>query len=114
MLYRAQSNTGDYTFGFGRACFLSGREAVAQAIKTKLKLFQGDFWEDTSDGLPFFQEIAGQKDKATIDLLFQARVLQTPEVASIASFTSELGADRRYTATMTVTTNTGETVEVTI
>jgi len=114
MLYRALSPTGDYTFGFGRGCFISDDAAVAQAVQTKLTLFTGDFWENLNDGLPFFQEIAGSSDKALIDLLYQSRILQVPNVVSIASFSSNIDAKRVYTAQISVKTSFGTTVEVTI
>lgn len=113
MKYRRLSSTGDYTFGFGNNCFVSDTEAVAQAIKTKLSLLQGDYWEDLTDGLPFFQSIAGSNDKAAIDALYQARVLETPNVSSISSFESAL-SNRVYTATIGVVTAYNTTVEVTV
>lgn len=113
MKYRRLSLDRDYVFGFGNNCFVSGSDAVAQAIQTKLKMFQGDYWENLEDGLPFFQEIAGEKNVSAIDLLYQSRVLEVPNVTGIESFSSSL-ADRQYTATMTVTTSFGTTVEVTI
>lgn len=100
-------------FGFGNTSFVTDAEAVAQAIKTKLKLFLGDFWEDLNDGLPFFQRIAGTRDKGEMDLLIQTRVLETPNVTGISSFESSIDSSRKYTASMSVTTAFG-TVEVTV
>ena len=115
MKYRRLSSTGDYVFGFGNTSFVSDTEAVAQAIKTKLGLFQGDFWGDLSDGLPFFQSIAGSSNKSAIDLLFQSRVLEVPNVTGITAYSSSLdSAMRKYTATMTVSTAFNTTVEVSV
>jgi hypothetical protein len=114
MKYRQLSSTGDYKFGFGNTCFLNGSEAVAQAIQTKLKLFKGDYWEDLNDGLPFFQSMAGSSDKSAIDLIIQSRVSEVPNVTGITSFSSSIDANRRYAATMTVSTAFGMTVEVSV
>ncbi len=38
MIYRRIDANGDYTFGQGKFNFVSGTEAVAQAIKTNLLL----------------------------------------------------------------------------
>jgi hypothetical protein len=106
MKYRRLSPTGDYVFGFGKTSFYADADAVAQAIQTKLKLFRGEFWEDLDDGLPFFQQIAGSRDKDAIDLLIRSRILDAPNVQTIVSFSSTLQG-RRYTAAAEVLTTFG-------
>lgn len=106
MKYRRLSPTGDYVFGFGNTSFYTDADAVAQAIQTKLKLFQGEWWEDLDDGLPFFQQIAGSRDKDAIDLLIRSRILDTPNVLMITTFSSTL-QDRKYTASADVLTTYG-------
>jgi dihydroxyacid dehydratase/phosphogluconate dehydratase len=113
MKYRRLSADGDYVFGFGNTNFLVGADAVAQAIGTKLKMFQGDFWENLNEGIPFFQEIAGNGNPALIDLLIQTRIKETPGVSGIAFFVSSL-TNRAYSATASVSTIYGATVEVTV
>jgi hypothetical protein len=39
---------------------LTDTSAVAQAIKTRLNLFLGEWWENLNIGLPVFQAILGQ------------------------------------------------------
>lgn len=109
MKYRRISQTGDYVFGYGNTSFVTDLEAVRQAILTKLKLFQGEFWEDLDDGLPFFQQIAGSRDKDTIDMLIRSRILATPKVISIQTFTSKIIEGRRYMATISINTAYGTT-----
>ena len=104
MKYRRITAEGDYAFGFGNTSFVTDIDAVRQAIQTKLKLFQGEFWEDLNDGLPFFQQIAGTTSKDSIDLLIRARILSTPQVIEISSFQSSIGVDRKYKATVGVNT----------
>ena len=106
MKYRRLSPAGDYVFGFGNTSFLTDAQAAAQAIQTKLKMFQGECWEDLNDGLPFFQSIAGNRDQAAIDLLVKARILETPNVQSITSFSSSL-ENRKYSMTAAVSTTFG-------
>lgn len=116
MKYRRLSPTGDYIFGFGNTSFLTDTDAVAQAINTKLKLFQGEFWENTGEGLPFFQQIAGQQISAEeINLLIQERILQVPNVTEIISLSGQIDkTSRKYSASITVRTSFGTTVEVNI
>jgi hypothetical protein len=113
MKYRRLTDDGDYTFGFGNNCFISDTDAVAQAIGTKMNMFKGDYWADQSEGLPFFQKIAGNSDKNTVDSLLEARILETPGVSSISSISSSI-ANRKYTATITVVTAYSTTVEVSV
>jgi hypothetical protein len=111
--YRKLSSTGDYLFGFGNNCFYTDADAVGQAISTKLNMFQGDCWLNLDDGLPFFQEIAGSRDKDAIDLLIQTRIYDAPDVSSISSFTSSIdGETRKYSFTASVITTYGTTEEV--
>lgn len=113
MKYRKLSPTGDYMFGYGNTSFVSDIEAVRQAIYTKLKLFQNEWWEDLNDGLPFFEQIAGTYDKNNIDTLIRNRILETPNVTSVKSLDSKISEDRKYSATVEVNTAYGATtVEV--
>lgn len=107
MKYRRLSSTGDYMFGYGNTSFVTDIEAVRQAIQTKLKLFEEEWWEDLNEGLPFFQQIAGTTNKNSMDLLVQARILETPNVTNIESYSSSISSDRKYTATATVNTSYG-------
>ena len=61
MRYRALSPTGDFSFGKGGQDYLTGTEAIAQAIRTRLLLLLGEWWEDQEDGLPLFQRILGSR-----------------------------------------------------
>jgi len=68
--YRRLIN-GDYSFGRNNGDFLTGIDAVSQAIRTRLLLLKGEWWEDTEQGLPLFQSILGQYETQPIDLLVQ-------------------------------------------
>lgn len=81
---------GDYSFGKGQQNFTYGTYAVAQAIKTRLKLLKGEWWENTAEGLPLFQQIlgaSGTEDKLIIaDFLIKEIIIGTENVKSIESF----------------------------
>lgn len=114
MIYRRQTATGDYTFGQNNLDYLSQKEATAQAIKTRLKLLLGEWWEDTEDGLPLFQQILRQRNTAegmqTIDLLIKERINNTPHVLEITAFKSWTEG-RAYKAEISVDTDFGELTE---
>ena len=84
--------TGDYVFGQGSLDYLTNENAVAQAIKTKIRLLLGEWWEDTNDGFPLFQQALLQRNTdegiQTIDLLVRDRILAVEEVSKITEFSS--------------------------
>ncbi|MDE1703237.1 hypothetical protein [Acinetobacter nosocomialis] len=110
MRYRKLSSDGDYVFGSGKNDFLvNSLEAVAQAILTRLKLWLGEWFADTSDGTGWNQSIVGKQSKNLYELTLHQRVLETPGVNSIVDFQSALDPDtRRLTVLMTVNTIFGE------
>ena len=110
MRYRKLSSDGDYVFGSGKNDFLvNSPEAVAQAILTRLKLWLGEWFADTSDGTGWNQSIVGKQSKNLYELTLHQRVLETPGVKSIVDFQSALDPDaRRLTVSMTVNTIFGE------
>lgn len=114
MIYRALDKEGDYTFGQNSQNFLSGVEAVAQAIYTRLKLFLGEWWMDINDGLPMWQSIlgspSGEANLRAVDNLIKTRIRETQGVDSIVSYTSTFDTNtRRYSFTAEVNTIYGET-----
>lgn len=116
MKYR-KLNNGDYTLGKGEGNFVTGVDAVSQAIKTRLLLLQGEWWEDTNLGLPLFQSILGlpgtPENLHSIDLIIQDQIANTPDVTNILNFESTY-ENRTYSLKCTVETKYGEaTVEVT-
>ena len=87
MHYRRLTATGEYIYGQGSLDYLSDADAAAQAVKTKLKLLLGEWWEDTQDGLPLFQQILLQRATAegiqTAALLIKLRIVEVAEVSFV-------------------------------
>ncbi|HBC94308.1 MAG TPA: hypothetical protein DCZ10_15775 [Pelotomaculum sp.] len=115
MLYRRLDASGDYSFGKSKQDFLSGAEAVAQAVKTNLLLLKGEWWEDVAQGLPLFQSILGQpgitENIRAADLIIKERIAATKGVSSIDDFQSDYSS-RNYSIVCTITAYTGETSTV--
>lgn len=122
MIYRRLDSNGDYVFGQGRSQFLSGSEAVAQAIITNLKLLLGEWWEDVNNGLPLWQSILGipgsEANQLSIDNIIKDRILKTNLngeilVSSIDDYTRTYDATTRiYTFEAVVTTIYSESVVI--
>lgn len=117
MRYRKLDSNGDYTFGGNSNDFYGGTTAVSQAVYTNLKLLAGEWWEDTSQGLPLFQNILGQsgttEKQQAADLLIQGVISNTPGVISIKNYSGTY-SNRTYSISCTVQTQYGDaTVQVT-
>jgi hypothetical protein len=98
--------------GQGLAAFLSDRLAVAQIIATTLKLWGGEWWEDTSKGVPYFGSGLGhpglQQQQSVFTLALQTAILAVPYVNSIADVLTTFGhPNRAYTFTCTANTAFG-------
>jgi hypothetical protein len=111
MRYRKQTSSGDYSFGNSQYDFVSGAEAVAQAIKTRLKLLKNEWWEDKEEGLPLFQSIlqkfGSSENISAADLLIQDIIAGTPGVLQLKDFNSVYDS-RSYSISGTVVTEYGE------
>jgi hypothetical protein len=104
MRYRPLDANGDYTIGVP---FLVNTPAtVAQAISTRLKLFQSEWFMDTTDGTPWFQSILGKQFGSDPNSFIKQRILGTPGVTSILSYTSSISG-RTITVSGTVATQYG-------
>lgn len=114
--YRRLDPQGDMVLGNGSGIFLTGVEAMRQAISTRLKLLQGEWWERPQDGLPLFQQMLGkpatQAQKELMDLLITERIMDTKLVEGVEAVQSEM-TGRAYAYSAAVRTAFGETsVEV--
>ena len=111
MIYRAQDNNNDYTFGSGINNFLQNTpDAVAQAVQTRLKLWSGEWFLDVTDGTPFLSGILGKYTNDTVDQLIKQRILETQGVKSILDYQGVYNGDNRsYTVSATIDTVYGLT-----
>lgn len=105
MLNRRLDENWDYCFGRGRQNYISGLDAVVQAIKTRLQLLKEEWWEDQNDGLPLWQEIlasSGSEDhRAAVDIIIRDRISGTTGVLAVTEFESQY-QNRQYIFEATV------------
>lgn len=111
MRYRKLDAAGDYVFGDGQADFWRDqREAVAQAVLTRLYFFTGEWYLDTSDGTDWKRKVLGRYTLGSYDMIIRARILDTEGVTGITAYESVLSADNRsLRVTATISTAYGET-----
>ncbi len=106
MRYRKLDKEDDYSFGTGISDFyVNTPEAVAQAVLTRLRLWVGEWFADTSDGTGWNQSILGKQSNNLYELTLRQRVLETSGVLSIEDFQSSLDSQTR-TLSVAMTINT--------
>lgn len=111
MRYRALSASGDHTFGQGNANFLVNSPAtVGQSVLTRLKLLEGEWFLDVTDGTPWSTEILGEHMQDTYDAAIRARILDTDGVTGLSFYESVRDPNtRKVTVTATINTVFGQT-----
>lgn len=96
MRYRKLDANGDYSLGGGLAAFfVNSPDAVAQAVKTRLMLWQAEWFLDTTDGTAWATEVLGPRTSATRDAVIRNRILTTPGVNVILSYSSSFDSPSR-------------------
>lgn len=96
MRYRKLDANGDYVFGHQQADFYRDQpEAVAQAVQTRLELFTGEWFLDTTDGTPWRTDVLGKYTQGAYDSVIKDRILTTEGVQSIESYSSTLNRQTR-------------------
>ncbi len=111
MRYRKLSPTGDYVFGNGQQDFYRDvPDAVAQAVKTRLLLWLGEWFLDIEIGTQYMQGILGKHSKRLADATIQDRVSGTQGLDGIPQYSSTVNPDTRdMTVEMTIDTIYGPT-----
>ena len=107
--YRRLDENDDYVMGV-QGELLTGVEAMAQALKTRLRVVLGEWWEGDNTALPYFPSILGKKNvsREALDLKVIARIMDTVGVLSVSNIKSSM-TGRNYSFSCTVKTVYGET-----
>lgn len=89
--------------------FTSGLDEVEQTIRTRLRLFLGEYFRDITDGTPWFEQILGKGVSVdTRDAAIRNRVARTPGVIRLTSYVADFDVNtRKYSVTIGVLTNFG-------
>lgn len=107
MRYRPLDANGDYTTG--QPWLANSPECVGQAIQTRLNMWKGEWFVDTSDGTDYFGEVLGERPERNPDSAIQQRILGTQGVTSISAYSGSYdGGARKYNITATVETQYGQ------
>ena len=80
--------------------FVENEEAVAQSLKQKLSIIQGELWYHINYGLPLYNKV---KSKGVLDAVILGILEDHPSVKKIINFKSSI-VNHKYTFTFTVNT----------
>lgn len=106
MRYRQLDPSGDYVIG--QPFLVDSPACVRQAVLTRLKLWQGEWFVDVTDGTPYKQQILGKPNNGNPDAAIKQRILGTPGVSSIVSYSSTFdAASRSFSVQATIQTQFG-------
>lgn len=108
MRYRALDANGDFQFGRSGIFLVNSPEAVAQAIRTRLALWAGEWFLDNEEGTDYSGKILGYGTQGTRDVEVKSRILNTQGVREIVSYSSSVDPARKFTVTAVVDTDYGQ------
>lgn len=94
--YRQLDPDGDYVMGRGPGEFyVDSPEAVVQAVRTRLRLVEGEWFLDQAEGTPWFSKVLGENTIALFDQAIQERIIGTLGVAAITEYGSAIDLNTR-------------------
>lgn len=94
--------------------FTNESNEIAQTIKTRLRLFYGEYFRNVKDGVPWYQSILTKEGSLiSKDAIIKDRIRKTPGVVQILSYDAGFDtASRLYSISVSVLTDFG-VVEIT-
>lgn len=88
--------TGDIAFVNNNAVLIQGADEVTQVVKGRLKTFLGEWYLDTSIGLPFYQLIFVKgASPQRIALFIKKEIRESPGVISLDEYSQDYDGKTR-------------------
>ncbi len=110
MLIRSADSSGDILPVLSSRDLLSGPEAVAQLVKYRLSLLQGEWWETPEAGFPvpgwMWESRVTEADSGTLSSRISAYIRETDGVREVEKETSSVSG-RRFQYSCEVRTKEG-------
>lgn len=89
-VFKIDSNN-DIAIENNRFLLLDGPDAIGQNQKTNLKMYFGEWFLNTEEGVPWFQTILGKgSNPVVVDAVLKNAIASTPGTISIDDFTLDL------------------------
>lgn len=97
---------------FGNIAVAASPYAIAQDAASAIKLFSGELWLDTTQGIPYFSEVLGfMPSIATMKSLFNNAALTVPGVTAANTYITGY-ANRVVSGQVQISTATGPTIAI--
>lgn len=94
----------------GNIAVASNPYSLAQDAASQIKLFAGELYYDTTQGVPYFSSILGTLPPVSlIKNAFVQAALGVPEVVSAQCFLSSISPQRRLSGQVQITSSSGVT-----
>lgn len=102
-------DNNDLVFENNQLVLVDGADFVKQLLKQRLQTFIGEWFLDTSLGIPYFQEILKkQVNINAVSNIFKNEILNTPGVIEMETFELDFTEGTRHLSlTFSVRTQTG-------
>ncbi len=82
--------------------FITQQSEIEQTIRTRLRLFLGEYFRNITDGTPWFEQILGKgANMSAREAALRNRILNTPGVMRLTSFGLDFPSVDARTLTVT-------------
>ena len=87
--------TNDLSISKGKIVLTNGNAEIVQRVKMRLQWLVGEWFLDTTKGLPWFQEILGNKNTNNAVMLIRDQITSTSGVDSVSTINVIFDAQKR-------------------
>lgn len=111
---KLNKDTHDLLITNGDLSLVEKSEQIAQNLKIRLQFFSGEWFLDTTKGLPFYSDILVKNPNIPdVDALIKAEILDTPGVLELLEFISSYtNASRTYSINFKVRVENNEDISI--
>lgn len=96
MRVRQLDSHHDWIFGRGRSSYLSGSDAIAQCVRTKLLALKQDWILNRNDGIAWFDYLDKNPNIQQLEIDVRTEILNVTGVINITEFDIKLEPIMRY------------------
>jgi len=109
-------NTWDLCLdSLGNIAIASAPYSIAQDVATQISTFLGECWYDTTQGVPYWQQILGARPAASLIIAaIQEQALLVPDVATCEVTLESINAQRGITGQVVITDTDGNTTSLSL
>ncbi len=99
----------------GDMSLTKGQNAIEQAIDLRINLFLGEYFPDTTEGTPWYEQIFIKPvSTAIVNTIIRNRILGVPGVITVNTVTADLNrSTREFVLNYDVTTDVGQIISST-